>query len=273
MAKFRVLQILVSVAVLLFVCGQQARTQQLPHNYRAQIVHRPNPDRPFPSNPPPTKNLYGLDPAFAAYAIDPAGSNEWPCFGGSTNPDCSGIQEGGVVLGIPQYVWSFADCDANTPQSTTPCGQTEVWYEDDTGDTTDDLIYTLKVTQMQGGLLAYISDSGTVDLGPNPHGGMTPPADVIIAGDQNFGTLGQTGKNNGNCDANFNYPTKENPAGVEFVIAANKICSDPIPGPAMFISTVEIATPTYKLNSTLGTYTVTYTVRYKLEQKWNIFFQ
>jgi hypothetical protein len=57
---------------------------------------------------------------------------------------------------------------------------------------TDDLLYRVEV--VQGTNVIY--DSGTIDFGPNPFGGLTPPADVIFSGDTNFGTLGETGKNN-----------------------------------------------------------------------------
>lgn len=84
-----------------------------------------------------------------------------------------------------------------------PCDQTETFYEDDTGDSTDDLLYSVVVEQGT----SVIADSGTIDFGPNPCGGS--PAVVVFTGDANFGTLGVTGKNNGNCDADFNYPTPQ----------------------------------------------------------------
>jgi hypothetical protein len=227
----------------------------------------PNPD----ANPAPPDGLYGLDQAFTAYALDGSGADEWPCFGGGSGADCSTIVAGGVVVGIPQYVWSYSACDGATASDTTPCGQTETWYEDDSNDTStsDDLTYSLTATQVQGKATVYIADSGTVDFGPNPYGGLSPAADVIIYGDQNFGTLGQTGKNNGNCEANFNYPSPVLP-GV-FVIAANKTCVNPQPGLATLTATTQIATATFSTKK--GVTTVKYTIKYKLQQKWNIWFQ
>src|SRR5271169_2326758 len=90
----------------------------------------------------------------------------WPCFGSSsTNPDCPTIgnpsitfPSGAVALGAPAYVWQLNNpgsngygCNSDTNGTSTtsylPCGQTETWYEDDTGDSTDDLIYSIVVTQ------------------------------------------------------------------------------------------------------------------------------
>ncbi len=230
-------------------------------------MHRESPDRTLKSNPPPPDNLYGLGQSFAAYALDGSGADEWPCFGGGSGADCPTIVAGGVVVGIPQYVWSFANCDASCASDTTPCGQTETWYEDDSNDTSakDDLTYSVVVTQGKN----VIADSGTVDFGPNPYGGLTPPADVIIFGDQNFGTLGETGKNNGNCEADFNYPSPVLP-GV-FVVAANKTCVDPVPGLATLTATTSVSTAIF--TTTKGVTTVKYTAKHKLAQKWTIFFQ
>jgi hypothetical protein len=286
MTKSRLFQVLISLAVVaFFVCGQQLVAQEVPHHFHTQLLHRVNPDRAVPlTNPAPANNLYGVEQAFVATPL-PSGVNSdgtdlWPCFGNTStaNPDCPTIGNpsvtfptGGVALGAPQYTWSYSACDASTSTDTTPCGQTETWYEDDSNDsaTTDDLTYSITATQVQGGKTVYISDSGTVDFGPNPYGGLSPAANVIIYGDQNFGTLGATGKNNGNCSADFNYPNPALP-GV-FVVAANKTCVNPAPGVATITATTSIATATFK--TVKGVTTVTYKVKYKASQKWNIFFQ
>jgi|HubBroStandDraft_6_1064221.scaffolds.fasta_scaffold08287_3 hypothetical protein len=285
MTKCRLLQVFAALLIVaFFVFGQQVVAQGVPHNYHTQIVHRVNPDGARPAaNPAPTDNLYPISQAFVVTPV-PIGTNSdgtdlWPCFGGSTaNPDCPTIGDpsitfpaGGVALGAPQYVWSYSACDASKASDTTPCGQTETWYEDDSNDTssTDDLTYSLAVTQVQSGKTVYIADSGIVDFGPNPYGGLSPAADVIIYGDQNFGTLGATGKNNGNCEADFNYPSPVLP-GV-FVVAANKTCVNPIPGLATVTATTEISTATFTTKK--GVTTVKYTTKYKASQKWDIFFQ
>jgi hypothetical protein len=286
MAKSPKFHVFVCLAIVaLFVCGQQLLAQEVPHHYHTQLVHRVNSDHAIPqTNPAPPAGLYGTSQVFAATplpsGVNTDGTDLWPCFGNSSsaNPDCPTIGDpsvtfpsGGVAVGGPQYTWSFAACDASASTDTTPCGQTETWYEDDSNDTasTDDLTYSITATQVQSGKTVYIADSGTVDFGPNPYGGLSPAANVIIYGDQNFGTLGATGKNNGNCDANFNYPSPVLP-GV-FVVAANKTCVNPVPGVATITATTSIATATFK--TVKGVTTVTYKVKYKVAQKWNIFFQ
>ncbi len=140
-------------------------------------------------------DLFLLGSGFGALPpVDGGGNDEWPCFAGSSDPnaaDCSQISAGGVVIGTPAYTWSFANCNGNT--STSPnCGQLFWFYEDDTGDSTDHLIVSLTVKQGTDFILA----TGNVDLGPNssPAGSI-----VVISDDTAFGTLGETGKNNGFC--------------------------------------------------------------------------
>jgi len=284
------------VAVVLVVAfcafAQPALAQSSNHFQVRALPQAPTTGIKPDSNPPPTANLYALNQAFVATFFPTSnsdGTDLWPCFGNSTSPntDCPSIGNptvtfptGGVALGVPAYVWSYANCDAPNPQTTyTPCGQTETWYEDDSGDSADDLIYQIVATQGT----KIIADSGIVDfVGANPYGGLTPPADVIIYGDQNYGTLGATGQNNGNCDANFNYPVASNmESGITYpyVIAANKTCVDPVPGLATLTATTELATPKYT-KTTKGCpsgesvcYTVKFTKKYSVTQKWNIWFQ
>ena len=180
------------------------------------------------------------------------------------------LPTGGAAIGIPQYVWSFSACDGTS--NLNPCGQTETWYEDDSGDTTDDLIYAITATQVQSGKTVYVADSGVVDFaGPNPFGGASPPADVVIYGDQNFGTGGATGKNNGNCSANFNYPVSWPTITYPYVVAANKTCVNPLPGLVTITALTELAHPTYTVHG--STATVKFTVIKKLTQKWTIWLQ
>lgn len=279
MTKSRLFPVVVlATMVTLLAFGQLAAAQARPHFQIKLIPKQVNSDH-VNSNPAPPNGLYGIDQAFVVTPL-PDGSNSdgsdlWPCFGDTSSPnvDCPTIgnpsitfPNGGIVIGSPQYVWSYAACDGNAA-TVGPCGQTETWYEDDSNDSlaTDDLTYLIEVTQGAN----VISDSGTVDFGPNPYGGLSPAADVIIYGDQNFGTLGQTGKNNGNCSADFNYPSPVLP-GV-FVVAANKTCVDPKPGLATLSATTSIATA--KFTTVKGVTTVKYTVKYKVLQKWNIFLQ
>jgi|SRR5271163_1599691 len=268
------------LAVMIACCALgQLALAQTPHHYTIRVLpHQKTADAQPNANPAPAAGLYGVEQAFTATpgATNSDGTDLWPCFGNSTTPnvDCPTIGDpsvtfpsGGVALGGPQYVWSYSACDASAATDTTPCGQTETWYEDDSNDTSasDDLTY--EIVAQQGS--DYIADSGIVDFGPNPYGGLTPPADVIIYGDQNFGTLGATGKNNGNCEADFNYPTPVLP-GV-FVVAANKTCVNPKPGLTTITATTSIATATFTTKK--GVTTVKYTVKYKVQQKWSIWLQ
>ena len=146
---------------------------------------------------------------------DGGGADTWPCFTGGTDADCSSIALGGVVVGVPAYTWSLSNCTA-TSTSTANCGQIYWMYEDDSG-SSDDLVVTLTVKQGAN----YILDTGKVDLGPNF--GETGIS-VIISDDTAFGTQGQTGKNNGFC------------AG------SNKICVQPVAGPATISWTTQVGT-------------------------------
>jgi hypothetical protein len=304
MTKSRLFQVFALMAIVAFVvCGQQALAQDVPHHFRIQVMPRENSDRALPPNPAPPVNLYGLDQAFTANPPLPTtnsdGSDLWPCFGdtSSANPDCPSIGNpsvvfptGGVAVGVPQYVWSFANCDADTNgtsnTSYVACGQTETWYEDDSNTSaTFDLTYLITATQVQSGVTQYLVDSGTVDFGPNPFGGATPPADVIVSGDQNLGDWpGATvGPNNANCTADFNYPTAADPAGVLFIIEAKKTCVAPIPGLVTFTAVTTVAKPIYTHHTTVAScapaappcWTVTYSAvgKKSVSQKWNIWLE
>ena len=173
------------------------------------------------------------------------------------------------MLGDPAYTWSLSACDSNLSGSVgTYCGQTETFYEDDTGDNTDDVLYIITATQVQNGLPVYIYHSGTVDFLTNP---FSPGTRIIVYGDSNFGSAGVTGKNNGNCYANYNYPFPDFSLGV-FVIQANKTCVEPIAGPVTLTATTELATPTWKYKNGVP-WEVKYAVKYKITQKWTIYLQ
>jgi len=295
MKKFRFFQLLACLAIVgFFACGQVALAQddaQSKIHYHIKVVPRtPGVQGEAISNVAPVANLYPLSAVFTATVfptdINSDGSDIWPCFGnGLGSGDCPFIGSpqinfpaGGAALGVPSYVWSTTACD-QTSGSVPPCGQTETFYEDDTAATTTaDLTYTLEVTQGTGTGTKVIADSGTVDFGINPFGGSTPPADVVIFGDQGFGTLGLTGPNNGDCSADFNYPTSSDPAVGVFVIQANKTCVAPVSGLATLTATTEIGTPHYTKHTTVAScgattppcWTVTYTSVHKLIQKWTI---
>ncbi len=207
--------------------------------------------------------LFPLWQAFTTYAIDPnTGVDEWPCSGGQ--PECATINPLGLVVGDPAYIWSLTDCNA-TSTSTPNCGQTETWYEDNTNDTTDDLIYSLVARQGKN----YIYDSGTVDFGVVYVGAPFPHLGGLIS-DSNFGTMGETGENNGNCYASYNYPYPTLPG--YFTIAANQTCSAPIAGPVSITATTALATPTWKYKNGVP-YEVTFTIKHGITQEWTIYLQ
>jgi hypothetical protein len=199
----------------------------------------------------------------------------WPCFGGATTGDCSTIDgtqsdPSEAVLGTPSYTWYLAANTATTQpygcNATASgdefkfCAQLDNWYEDDSNDTTDDLVWSATVTQKQGSSTVTLYDSGTQDYGPNPYGGLLA-ADgvapvVIFYEDLNFGLLGGSGaptaNNNGPCFGDYQYPIPANYAfglfntfGADFGIAGKATCVAPAPGAATVTITTELLPATY----------------------------
>jgi hypothetical protein len=285
---FKMLPLIALIALV--ALGQMAFAEGPQNHYTVKVVPRHSDSGPQPATAI-TPNLYGLTAAFTATAYPTTnsdGTDIWPCFGtgesgSSANPDCEFIGDpkidfpaGGVALGVPSYQWSLANCNA-TSTSSPDCGETETFYEDQTGDTADDLLYELVATQGS----TVLVDTGEIDFtgGGNPYGGLTPPADVVIYGPSNFGGMGLTGPNNGNCLPNINYPVTADPAGAEFIISANKTCGSAVAGPVTITATTEVATPTYTPESTKTCtkegvsspcWEVKFTSKYKVSQKWTI---
>ena len=161
-----------------------------------------------------------------------------------------------------------------------PCGQIFTSFEDDTGDSTDDLLQ--RVVVRQGDKIIY--DSGIVDFGPA--GPIKYPVDVILFGDANFGYWpgAQVGPNNGNCSGNIGYPLTAPtfPTGTTYTVASNSTCQQPVAGPATFTTYTELATPEYKqlmgrACTSKGVaspcFTTKWTRRYLIHQDWNIFLE
>ncbi len=212
MTKSRMFQSLAFLTVVVFfVCGQPALAQ---HHFKAQLVpgHQVSAKAQVLAK---YDELFQLASGFGALPpVDGGGYDEWPCFPNmnANGADCSQISPGGVVIGDPAYTWSYAACDANSDTSTN-CGQIFWFYEDDTGDNTDDLIVSIVVKQGTN----YILDTGNYNFGPNPF----PAGSVIVISDDvAFGTLGQTGANNGYCNG------------------SKKVCSNPLTG----VATVSVTT-------------------------------
>jgi hypothetical protein len=304
---FKMLSLIAIVALL--VCGQ-AIAADTAHHYTVKLVPRAG-GASVEFAPAEPANLFALTAAFTASPLaspDTSPTNSdgtpiWPCFGSyssasgtsTENPDCptigdpkQGFPAGGAVLGSPAYAWSLSACNA-TASSSPVCGQTETFYEDNTGDETDDLLYTVEATQGT----TVIADSGTEDFGPcaffgGPAGCTGAPGfpfQVVFTGDQNFGTQGVTGKNNGNCLADVNYPlTSNNPVDITYpyLIEANKTCGAAVSGAVTITATTELATPAYTPSTSKTTcapvggppcYTVKYTSKYKISQKILIYLQ
>ncbi len=297
MSKSRAFQVTVLIlAVTCFLSAQQALGQAKRHGRVMGIAKTHAQVNATTGNPPPTSALYGMGQAFVTTSypiLDGSGYDMWPCLGDTAAPnaDCADILTGAEVLGVPQYIWSLADCNGTTNGTTSttyiPCGQIMSWFEDDANDLTDDQTELITITQVQNGATVYIYDSGTQDYGsdtpPNGTGGLKPPAnDVISYDDANFGTLGQTGPNNGNCTANTNYPAPTGAYPGYFVVQAGKTCVDPQPGLATITATTGLATPTWKVSTnakctaagmSYPCYTVTLKAKHSLVQKWTIWLQ
>ena len=249
-----------------------------------------------------------LTQAYPDIAANADGSDVWPCFGRGNNPDCAMIgnppvplPRGGIVMGRPAFTWALQNdniigfglgngvgCDAFTNGTVgqpyqpgvlyRPCGQIFTSFEDDTGDSTDDLLQ--RVVVKQGDKIIY--DSGVVDFGPA--GPIKYPVDVVLYTDANFGYWpgAQDGPNNGNCSGNLGYPLTAPTFSAAYVIASNTTCQQPVAGPATFTTYTELATPEYKqvtgracthLGVQSPCYTVKYTKRYLIHQNWDIFLE
>jgi hypothetical protein len=203
--------------VAFFICSQQAFAQNV-HHLQVRVV---NPGGAHAQAKTEKKALEQLSSGFGVLPpVDGGGNDEWPCFPNqnANGADCSQIATGGVVIGQPAYSQSLSACDANSDSSPT-CGQIFWFYEDDTGDTTDDLVVSIVVKQGKN----YIMDTGPFDFGPNPF-----PAGsvVVIYDDTAFGTLGASGPGNGFC------------AG------STETCVNPVKGVASVTITTTVGTST-----------------------------
>jgi hypothetical protein len=299
---FKTLSLIAIVALL--VCGQAIAADNS-HHYTIKIGPRTTQQDNYelpPANP--TANLYALAQYFGAtpqpFGTNTDGTELWPCVGtynsasgtASENPDCptigdpsQGFPFGGIVIGLPAYQFPLAACNA-TSTSAAACGNIETWYEDDTGDSTDDLTYAVVVTQGANTIAA----SGTIDYGPNALGNNgSLGLQVGLFSDWNVGTQGQTGGiNNGPCDGPIWYPLP-GPTfpGGPYETPSDKTCVAAVAGAVTITATTELAVPTYTkqtkvssctpiVNGEGGTpvgppcWTVKYTKKYSVMQKWTI---
>jgi hypothetical protein len=284
---------------------------------------------------PPAANFYGISAYLATEPLNQPGNpwdgpypgngttnvpnDLWPCFGGdgTAQPDCETIDgssslAGSIVLGSPSYTWFLSantattqpyGCDATSTGDTYHmCTQANNFYEDDSGDTSDDLIFTIEIEQ--GSDIIY--DSGIQDYGPNPYGDIlaeTGVAPVIVFyEDMVFGIPNGGDPNaDGPCFQSYNYPSNvagpgENYQGLAntfeglFGISPGKDCVAPKAGLATVTITTELATPSWTGETKLSDcpestmdgppngsspycYTVKYTKKYEISQKFNIWLE
>jgi hypothetical protein len=192
MTKSRLLSVPTCLAlVALLMCGQRAVAQNIHHIQIRAVGH----NGVHSQGKTEKKALEQLMSGFGVLPpVDGGDNDEWPCFPNGGNPndaDCASIAAGGVVLGAPSYSQSLANCDANSSTSLN-CGQIFWFYEDDTGNNTDNLVVSIVVKQGKN----FVLDTGPFNFGPNPFPAGTV---IVISDDAAFGTLGQTGPGNGYC--------------------------------------------------------------------------
>jgi len=90
--------------------------------------------------------------------VDGSGYEYWPCFTG-VSTDCISIPAGGIVSGIPHLFWSKKTCTSKK----TACAQLTWWFQDNSTDTTDDLIITISANQGKKFILYQTFDVGSND--------------------------------------------------------------------------------------------------------------
>ena len=121
-----------------------------------------------PDSAAPT--IFQLATNFGTLApVDGSGYDEWPCFTGGSDPDCSSIPAGGLVVGVPTYTVELANC--LNPNVACIWGYEAV--EDDNPSTTEAFKWGLRIAQ--GG--SVILDTGILNFGPN-----TPNTIQVIGG-------------------------------------------------------------------------------------------
>ena len=327
MKTSRALQLSASVVLAAIgIGGQPALAQESHHRLFMAVPGGASERAAVAPERAPAPTIYPLQATFTQ--INPGeypnadGTDLWPCFGfgsgGAPNPDCPTVGNpsialplGGIVLGVPQYVWKLANnsgygygngegngngCDALINGTTgplpvngsagatqyKPCGQIATWYEDDSNDPADDLLQRIVIRQ--GTRVIY--DSGTVDYGPAPSN-IAYPVSVILNTDANFGFWpGQDesrGPNNGNCRPNTGYPLVSAAyPGAIYVVESAQTCQEPVSGLAIVSTSTVLATPAYKkisgaacTSKGVGSpcYEVEWTRNHEIRQDFNIFLE
>ena len=251
----------------LAVClGSQTAFAQRAHRPVIRIMSAPVSATAAPALPPYFRPLQAaFSEAYPVVSVNADGSDLWPCLGRSSSIDCPTVGSPAIplpanalVVGFPGYGYALKNtasigngvgCDAlvngtgagGVPYA--PCAQFLTWHEDNTGDTTDDILW--RVTVRQGGTVVYAS--GLVDFGPIGTG-RTYPLKIVIYDDANLGYWpgADVGPENGNCFGDEFYPlTKPAFPGGLYVIGSGKTCGRPHAGAAQVESQTILATPSY----------------------------
>jgi len=221
--KFRLLLLFVCLVTVGFLISGQPAMAQSPHHIQVRVVSGDGHVALRANAKKEKKALEQLSSGFGVLPpVDGGGNDEWPCFPNqnANGADCSQIATGGVVIGTPAYSQSLSACDANSGSSPN-CGQVFWFYEDDTGDTTDDLVVSIVVKQGKN----FVLDTGPFNFGANPFGS-APGTVIVISDDTAFGTLGESGPGNGFC------------AG------STETCVNPVAGVASVTVTTTVGTST-----------------------------
>jgi|HubBroStandDraft_1064217.scaffolds.fasta_scaffold02475_9 hypothetical protein len=161
----------VAVIVAFGMVGQQALALDV--HFHSMIIGKADvPD----VMPDAASQLHQLITVMAVASPETSSSNfYWPCFTGGSDPLCSSIPAGGVVLGAPFYTWPLTTCTS----STAACGQIYWLFETDVASTKAAIDVSVTVTQGT----STIYNTGTVDVGTNPGAGYVE----VIWADVGFG--------------------------------------------------------------------------------------
>jgi len=164
--KIRMFTFAACAAVVAFGAGGQEALAAAPQFHISVIGHVPAQVSPDPAAP----TIFQLATNFGTLApVDGSGYDEWPCFTGGSDADCSSIPAGGLVVGVPTYTVELANC--LNPRVACIWGYEAV--EDDNPSTTESFKWGLRIAQGD----SVILDTGILNFGPN-----TPNTIQVIGG-------------------------------------------------------------------------------------------
>jgi hypothetical protein len=306
MTRYSIIRNSLAATTFLMGVGLQSAAGQMPQGIRTikpMRFHRPGVALDIQTQPYLVGLQASLSGDYPFIGANADGTDLWPCVNyQAKNPDCPKIGKPSVslpgyaiVTGFPAYNWPLQNtpgrgngigCDALVNGTGTlgipykPCAQIATWFEDGTNDSTDDLLWHVRIEQ--GSTVIY--DSGLQDYGPAGPS-VTYPVDVLLAADANFGYWpgAAYGRNNGDCGTNFLYPL-QSPAypGRPYQAATGQSCAEPVAGPARVTTQTILATPSYtQLTGGACTsrhvaspcYTASYVTNYEIHQDFDIVLQ